>query len=142
MSIGVNVFWKLIREATGLLDGKDYDIEIIEMHHRFKKDAPSGTALRAADVISEELGKNLNDLAVYGRKGISERSKKEIGIHAVRAGDIVGEHTVLFGNLGERIEITHRAHSRLAFANGALEAVKFVHRKKGIYDMGDVLGLK
>jgi len=139
MSVGVNVFWELVKNATGLL--KDYDIEITEAHHRFKKDAPSGTAKKTAEIIVEELGRNLNEAAVYGREGIKERQQGEIGIHAVRAGDIVGEHTVLFGTLGERVEITHKAHSRGAFSSGVIRAAEFIHGKKGIYSMADVLGL-
>lgn len=140
MSVGVNVFWELVREATGLL--KDYDIEITEAHHRFKKDAPSGTAKKTAEIIAEELNESLSDSAVYGREGIKERQPGEIGIHAIRAGDIVGEHTVLFGTLGERVEITHRAHSRGAFSSGVIRAAEFIDGKKGIFSMADVLGLK
>ncbi len=139
MSVGVNVFWDLVRNATGLLKG--YDIEITEAHHRFKKDAPSGTAKKTAEIIAEELGESLSDSVVYGRKGIKERQAGEIGIHAIRAGDIVGEHTVMFSTLGERLEIIHRAHSRRAFSSGVGMAVKFIHGKKGIYGMDDVLGL-
>jgi 4-hydroxy-tetrahydrodipicolinate reductase len=138
-SIGVNVFWELIREAVKSLP--DCDIEIIEKHHRFKKDSPSGTAKRAAEIIAGELGRNFEDIAIYGRKGRHERKEGEIGIHAIRAGDIVGEHLVLFGTLGERIEIAHRASSREAFARGVIRAIKFIAGKKGIYGMGDVLGL-
>ncbi len=140
MSVGVNVFWEMVRNATGLL--KDYDIEITEAHHRFKKDAPSGTAKKTAEVIADELNEKLSDSAVYGREGIKERQPGEIGIHAIRAGDIVGEHTVLFGTLGERVEITHRAHSRGAFSSGVIRAVQFISGKKGIFSMADVLGLK
>jgi len=140
MSIGVNVFWEIVRRASELL--KDYDIEIVEAHHRFKKDAPSGTALKTAEIISEKLGRDLKGTAIYGRRGMKERNPGEIGIHAIRAGDIVGEHTVIFGTLGERVEIIHRAHSRAAFAKGVVEAVKFIKDKRGIYGMDDVLGLK
>lgn len=140
MSVGVNVFWELVGRASELL--KDYDVEVVEAHHRFKKDAPSGTALKTAEIIAEKQGRNLADTAVYGRKGMRERSPGEIGIHAVRAGDIAGEHTVLFGTLGERVELTHRAHSRAAFAKGVVNAVKFIKDKKGFYGMNDVLGLK
>lgn len=140
MSRGVNVFWKIVEKAAAMLH--DYDIEIIEKHHRFKKDAPSGTALKTAKVIEEVLGRNLESDAVYGRKGLAERKKCEIGIHAVRAGDIVGEHTVLFGTLGERVEITHCAHSRAVLSRGAVTAAKYVHGKRGFYGMDDVLGLK
>jgi len=140
MSIGVNVFWNLIEMATKLL--KDYDIEIIESHHRFKRDAPSGTALKTAEIIADILNENLDDMGIFGRKGISERRKGELGIHAIRAGDIVGEHTVLYATIGERIEIIHRAHSRMAFVKGVIKAVKFIRKRKGIYDMKDVLGIE
>ncbi len=135
-SVGVNVFFKILKEAAKYLS--DYDIEIIEAHHNQKKDAPSGTALRAADVISETLGgKEYN----YGREGIAPRGQ-EIGIHAVRAGDITGDHTVLFAGNSERIEIRHMAHSRQIFANGAVRAAEWVcNQKPGIYSMDDVLGL-
>lgn len=123
MSVGVNVFWNLVRDASKFL--KDYDIEIIEAHHRFKKDKPSGTAIKTAEVISKELGRNRN----------------EIPVHSIRAGDIAGDHTAVFATLGERIEITHRAHSRMAFVNGVIMAVKFIYGKRGIYGMGDVLEL-
>ena len=139
MSVGVNIFWKLVREATRYL--KDYDIEIIEKHHRFKKDAPSGTALKTAQIIAEEKEENITESAVYGRHGMMERRQGEIGIHAVRAGDIVGEHTALYGTLGERIEITHVAHSRDALINGVVLAVKFIVGKKGAYSMDDVIGI-
>ena len=124
--------------------GDDYDIEIVEAHHRLKKDAPSGTAMKMAQVIADAVNRDLDDVAVYTRKGlIGERTKKEIGIQTVRAGDIVGEHTVLFGGLGERIEITHKASSRDTFARGALKAALWIANKKsGLYDMQDVLGLK
>jgi 4-hydroxy-tetrahydrodipicolinate reductase len=143
MSVGVNVLFKVLREVARTL-GDDYDVEIVEAHHHFKKDAPSGTALRMAQVVAEALGRDLEQVGVYGRKGIvGERPKAEIGVHTVRAGDIVGEHTVLFGGMGERIEIGHRAHSRDNFARGALRAARFVAKApKGLYDMADVLGLK
>ncbi|VVB91776.1 4-hydroxy-tetrahydrodipicolinate reductase [uncultured archaeon] len=136
-SIGVNVFWGLLAEAAKRLS--DFDIEIIEAHHNQKKDAPSGTAVKAAEVISKTLGgKEL----VYGRHGISPR-QKEIGIHAVRGGDIVGDHTVLFAGDGERIEIKHQAHSRQAFAKGAVKAAEWVcSARPGVYEMADVLGIK
>jgi 4-hydroxy-tetrahydrodipicolinate reductase len=135
-SIGVNVFWGLLAEAAKSLS--DYDIEIIEAHHNQKKDAPSGTAVKAAEVISKTLGgKEL----VYGRHGLSPR-KQEIGIHAVRGGDIVGDHTVLFAGDGERIEIKHQAHSRQAFAKGAVRAAVWIcSAKPGVYEMADVLGI-
>jgi 4-hydroxy-tetrahydrodipicolinate reductase len=124
--------------------GDDYDCEIIEAHHRMKKDAPSGTALRLGEVIAKSLGRKLAEVGVYGRKGlIGERSREEIGMQVIRAGDIVGEHTVLFGGMGERIEVIHRAHTRDTFAQGAVRAVRWVvNQKPGLYDMGDVLGLK
>jgi len=136
-SIGVNVFWGLLAEAAKRLG--DYDIEIIEAHHNQKKDAPSGTAMKAAEVISNTLGgKEL----VYGRHGLAPRHK-EICIHAVRGGDIVGDHTVLFAGDGERIEIKHQAHSRQAFAKGAVTAALWVSKSQpGIYEMADVLGIK
>ncbi|VVB55652.1 4-hydroxy-tetrahydrodipicolinate reductase [uncultured archaeon] len=136
-SIGVNVFWGLLAEAAKRLG--DYDIEIIEAHHNQKKDAPSGTAMKAAEVISNTLGgKEL----VYGRHGLAPRHK-EICIHAVRGGDIVGDHTVLFAGDGERIEIKHQAHSRQAFAKGAVKAALWVSKAQpGIYEMADVLGIK
>ncbi len=135
-SIGVNVFWGLLAEAAKRLG--DYDVEIIEAHHNQKKDAPSGTAMKAAEVISKTLG---GREFVYGRHGISPR-QKEIGIHAVRGGDIVGDHTVLFAGDGERIEIKHQAHSRQAFARGAVRAAAWVSTAKpGIYEMADVLGI-
>ncbi len=136
-SVGVNVFWGLLAEAAKNLG--DYDIEIIEAHHNQKKDAPSGTAMKAAEVISKTLG---GKEFVFGRHGVSPRSK-EIGIHAVRGGDIVGDHTVLFAGDGERIEIKHQAHSRQAFASGAVKAAVWVSTAKpGIYEMADVLGIR
>lgn len=143
MSVGVNVLFKTLKEVASAL-GDDYDVEIVEAHHHFKKDAPSGTALRMAQVVAEALGRDLERVGVYGRKGIvGERPKAQIGVHTVRAGDIVGEHTVVFGGMGERIEIVHRAHSRDNFARGALRAARFVVKApKGLYDMADVLGLK
>lgn len=136
-SVGVNVFWGLLAEAAKRLS--DYDIEIIEAHHNQKKDAPSGTAVKAAEVISATLGGK--DL-VYGRHGLSPR-QKEIGIHAVRGGDIVGDHTVLFAGDGERIEIKHQAHSRQAFAGGAVRAAQWVaNASPGVYEMRDVLGIR
>jgi 4-hydroxy-tetrahydrodipicolinate reductase len=143
MSVGVNLLFKVLKDVAVVL-GEDYDIEIIEAHHRLKKDAPSGTALKLASVIAEALGRNLDEVAVYERKGmIGERKKKEIGIQTIRAGDIVGEHTVLFGTVGERVEITHKASSRDTFAKGAIRAALWLHgRPPGLYDMMDVLGLK
>lgn len=143
MSVGVNLLFKVLQDVARVL-GDDYDVEIIEAHHRMKKDAPSGTAIKMARVIAETLGRNFDEVAVYARKGIiGERTTEEIGIQTVRAGDIVGEHTVIFGGLGERIEITHKASSRDTFARGALRAVLWLHGKPaGLYDMADVLGIK
>jgi len=143
MSVGVNLLFKLAAETAAIL-GEDYDVEITEIHHRFKKDAPSGTAKRLAEVIAESRGAPLEEHAVYGRHGITgERPRKEIGVHALRAGDVVGEHTVVFGTIGERIELVHKAQSRDAFARGAIRAAKFVCKAPpGLYDMQDVLGLK
>ncbi len=143
MSVGVNLLFKILKDIALIL-GDDYDIEIIEAHHRMKKDAPSGTALKMAKVIADSLNRNLDEVAVYARKGIiGERTKKEIGIQTIRAGDIVGEHTVIFGGLGERIEITHKASSRDTFARGALRAIIWLSDKPaGLYDMADVLGIK
>ncbi|HXX81710.1 MAG TPA: 4-hydroxy-tetrahydrodipicolinate reductase [Thermodesulfovibrionales bacterium] len=143
MSLGVNLLLKILQDVARVL-GDDYDIEIIEAHHRMKKDAPSGTAIKMAQVIADALNRKLDEVAVYARKGmIGERTRKEIGIQTIRAGDIVGEHTVLFGGLGERIEITHKASSRDTFARGALKAALWVHNKPaGLYDMQDVLGLR
>ncbi len=133
--IGVNVFWRLLAEAATTL--KDYDIEVIEAHHNQKKDAPSGTALAAVDVLKNATGITQ---VVHGRKGMTLRGK-EIGVHAVRAGDIVGDHTVLFAGPGERLEIKHQAHSRSAFANGAVRAARWVVKANpGVYNMSDVLG--
>jgi len=143
MSMGVNLLLKILQDIARVL-GDDYDIEIIEAHHRLKKDAPSGTALKMAQVIADAVNRNLDEVAVYARKGImGERTKKEIGIQTIRAGDIVGEHTVIFGGLGERVEITHKASSRDTFARGALKAALWLSEKPaGLYDMQDVLGLK
>ncbi|MBU0650847.1 4-hydroxy-tetrahydrodipicolinate reductase [bacterium] len=142
MSVGVNLLFKIVGEVAKAL-GEDYDIEIVEAHHRFKKDSPSGTALSLAESIAKALGRNLEKDAVYGRHGmVGERGRKEIGIHAVRAGDIVGEHTVIYGNLGERVEISHKAQSRQTFVMGAVRAAKFlVSRGKGFYTMQDVLAV-
>jgi 4-hydroxy-tetrahydrodipicolinate reductase len=143
MSLGVNLLLKVLQDVARVL-GDDYDIEIVEAHHRLKKDAPSGTALKMAQVIADAVNRDLEEVAVYSRKGIiGQRTKKEIGIQTVRAGDIVGEHTVLFGGLGERIEITHKASSRDTFARGALKAARWLAGKpSGLYDMQDVLGLR
>ncbi len=143
MSVGVNLLFKLVSDAARVL-GDDYDIEIVELHHRHKVDAPSGTALRIAEVAAHTLGRDLDEVAVYERKGIlGERKTGEIGIQSVRAGDIVGDHIVIFGGTGERIELVHRAHSRSTFARGAVRAALWlVDKPRGLYDMQDVLGLK
>ncbi len=143
MSVGINLMYKVIGEMAKTL-GDEYDIEVIEAHHRLKKDAPSGTALKLADVLAHAVNRDLTKVGVYARKGIiGERAKGEIGIQTIRAGDIVGDHTVLFGGMGERIEITHRASSRDTFARGALRAARWVVRQHpGLYDMMDVLGLR
>jgi 4-hydroxy-tetrahydrodipicolinate reductase len=143
MSVGVNVVLNLLRTAAAAL-GDDYDIEIIEAHHRHKKDAPSGTALRMGEVVADALGRDLKECAVYGREGFTgERTRKEIGFETIRAGDVVGDHTVLFATEGERIEITHKASSRMTFAKGAMRAALWLKGKPaGLYDMHDVLELK
>ena len=142
MSVGVNVAFRVLEEMARML-GDDYDVEISEIHHRFKKDAPSGTALGMAEVVARALGRDLTKVAVYGRQGLAgERTRQEIGILSTRSGDVVGEHTVSFGALGERLELTHRAHSRDTFARGALRAARFVATARpGLYTMRDVLGL-
>lgn len=141
MSVGVNVTLKLLELAARALS-EGYDIEIIEAHHRHKVDAPSGTALRIGEIVAAASGRSLDD-AIYGRHGVTgERDAKTIGFATVRGGDIVGDHTVLFAGMGERVEITHRATSRSNFAAGALRAARFLAgRKSGLYDMRDVLGL-
>ncbi|NCS65463.1 MAG: 4-hydroxy-tetrahydrodipicolinate reductase [Hydrogenophilales bacterium CG03_land_8_20_14_0_80_62_28] len=143
MSVGVNLVFKLLDMASRVLN-EGYDIEIIEAHHRHKVDAPSGTALRMGEVIASALGRDLKDCAVYGREGVTgERQPSTIGFATVRGGDIVGDHTALFAGVGERIEISHKASSRLTFALGALRAARFLADKKsGLYDMQDVLGLR
>jgi 4-hydroxy-tetrahydrodipicolinate reductase len=143
MSVGVNVMFKILADVARIL-GDDYDVEIVEAHHHLKKDAPSGTAMKMAQIIAEALDRNLERDAVYIRKGmIGERTKTEIGIQTLRAGDIVGEHNVMFGAVGERLEFIHRAHSRDNFAKGAIRAAKWIiHQPNGLYDMQDVLGLK
>jgi 4-hydroxy-tetrahydrodipicolinate reductase len=143
MSVGVNVMFKLAAEAARLL-GDGYDVEIVEAHHRFKKDAPSGTAIKLAQVVAEALDRDLGQVGVYARHGMTgERTGAEIGIQTIRGGDIVGDHTIIFASLGERIELAHRAHSRDNFARGAIRAAMWVLDKScGIYDMSDVLGIK
>ena len=142
MSVGVNVAYQALALVAKAL-GDEYDVEITEIHHRFKKDAPSGTALRMAEVVAEALGRDLGKVGVYGRHGMTgERTPKEIGVMSLRSGDVVGEHTVSFGTLGERVELTHRAHSRDTFARGALRAARWIAaRGPGLYSMQDVLGL-
>jgi len=141
MSIGVNLMFRVAADVARVL-GDDYDVEIVETHHRFKKDAPSGTAVKLADVVAQALGRRMSDVGVYGRKGMTgERPRKEIGVFAVRSGDVVGEHTLVFGGIGERIEITHRAQSRETFARGAVRAAAWaIGKPPGLYDMADVLG--
>ena len=143
MSIGVNLSLKLLELAARVM-GDYTDIEVIEAHHRHKVDAPSGTALRMDEVVAQTLGRELKDCAIYGREGYTgERDRKTIGFSTIRAGDIVGEHTVMFVDEGERVEITHKATSRMTFANGAMRAALWIaNREKGLYDMQDVLGLK
>lgn len=143
MSVGVNLCFKLLDLAARVL-GDEVDIEIIEAHHRHKVDAPSGTALRMGEVVAEALGRNLDEVAVYGRQGhTGERERRTIGFETIRAGDIVGEHTVMFADIGERVEITHKASSRMTFAKGAVRAAGWLmERDRGLFDMQDVLGLR
>ena len=143
MSLGVNLLLELVRRSASIL-GPDYDAEIVEMHHRLKKDAPSGTALGLAEALAEGRAVNLKDVACYGREGITgERPRGEIGIHALRGGSVVGDHTVMFVSDEERIEITHKANSRDAFATGALHAALWIGgRKPGVYTMRHVLGFE
>ncbi len=143
MSVGVNLCFKLIDLAATVL-GDEVDVEIIEAHHRHKVDAPSGTAVRMGEIVASALGRDLGRCAVYGREGhTGERRRDTIGFETVRAGDIVGEHTVMFAGTGERVEIVHRASSRLNFARGALRAARWLGgRENGLYDMQDVLGLR
>lgn len=142
MSVGVNLSLKLLEIAAKVM-GDYTDIEIIEAHHRHKVDAPSGTALRMGEVVADALGRDLKDCAIYGREGdTGERDRKTIGFSTIRAGDIVGEHTVMFADEGERLEVTHKATSRMTFANGAVRAAVWLSDKdSGLYDMQDVLGL-
>lgn len=143
MSVGVNVTFKLLEMAAKALS-TGYDIEIIEAHHRHKVDAPSGTALKMGEVIADALGRDLKECAVYAREGITgERDPSTIGFSAIRGGDIVGDHTVLFAGTGERIEITHKSASRTTYAQGSLRAARFLATQKtGLFDMFDVLGLR
>lgn len=143
MSIGVNILFNLVGQVARMVEN-EFDIEIVETHHRFKKDAPSGTALRLAEKICEATERTMEQDVVYGRNGITgERPANQIGIHAVRSGDVVGDHTVVFGSLGERIEITHKAHTRDTFVRGAIRAAKFIAKKPpGMYCMSDVLQIR
>jgi 4-hydroxy-tetrahydrodipicolinate reductase len=141
-SVGVNLLFAMARRATAVL-GADYDVEVVEMHHRFKKDAPSGTAARLLEIILEE--RKLDSTALrHGRSGITgERQSTEVGVHALRGGDVIGDHTVIYAGLGERIELTHKASDRAIFARGAIRAAHWiVGQNAGVYDMQDVLGLK
>jgi len=143
MSVGVNVTLKLLEMAAKALS-TGYDIEIVEAHHRHKVDAPSGTALKMGEVIAQALGRDLNDCAVYAREGVTgERDPSSIGFATIRGGDIVGDHTVLFAGIGERIEISHKSSNRAGYAQGSLRAVRFLAgRRSGLFDMFDVLGLR
>ncbi len=143
MSVGVNLLFHLCRQVTKVLDD-DYDIEIVEMHHNQKKDAPSGTAVTLAEILCEARNLSYEDDVLHGRMGmVGARTKKEIGMHSLRGGDVVGDHTVIFATNGERVELTHKASSRDTFAKGAVRAVRFLmNAKPGLYDMQDVLNLK
>ncbi len=142
-STGVNTLFWLTRKAAEIL-GPAFDLEVVEMHHRLKRDAPSGTAKTLAEILAQVRHLHLNEAARHGRQGIvGERTPGEIGVHSLRGGDVVGDHTVIFANNGERVELTHKASSRDTFANGALRAAQWVvQQKPGLYDMQDVLGLK
>ena len=142
MSVGVNVLLKLLDQAARALS-QGYDIEIVEMHHRHKVDAPSGTALALGEAVASALGRDLRQVAVYGREGVTgERKPDTIGFATLRGGDVVGDHTVVFAGVGERIELSHKASSRATFAQGALRAAHFLAgRQTGLYDMQDVLGM-
>lgn len=143
MSVGVNLLINLVEQAAKVLKD-DYDIEVVEMHHRHKVDAPSGTALRLGEAAAKGIGADLKDCAIYAREGVTgEREAGKIGFATLRGGDVVGDHTVIFAGTGERVELTHKASSRATFAQGALRAAKFLAGKKtGSYDMRDVLNLK
>jgi len=142
-SVGVNTLFWLTRKAAEIL-GPEFDLEVIEMHHRLKKDAPSGTAKRLAEILADVRGLQYNNDVRHGREGIvGERTRAEIGMHAVRGGDVVGDHTVIYANIGERVELTHKASSRDTFARGAIRAAKWAQgQPAGLYDMQDVLNLK
>lgn len=143
MAVGVNLVFKLLDTAARILN-EGYDIEVVEAHHRMKVDAPSGTALRMGEVVAAALGRDLADCAVYGREGVTgERDPSTIGFATVRGGDIVGDHTVMFCGLGERVEVTHKASSRMPYALGSLRAARFIAgRQNGLFDMQDVLGFR
>ena len=143
MAVGVNLVFKLLDTAARILN-EGYDIEIVEAHHRMKVDAPSGTALRMGEVVAEALGRNLRDCAVYGREGVTgERDPSTIGFATVRGGDVVGDHTVMFCGIGERVEVSHKAGSRMPYALGSLRAARFLAgRERGLFDMQDVLGFR
>lgn len=143
MSVGVNVCFKVLSDMAKIL-GEDFDVEIVEAHHRLKKDSPSGTAVRMGEVVAEALGRDYDKVANFHREGIcGERTHEEIGMQTIRGGDIVGEHTVYFIGMGERVELTHRAHTRDMFSRGSVRAAKWVvTAKPGIWDMQDVLGLR
>ncbi|MCB1062003.1 MAG: 4-hydroxy-tetrahydrodipicolinate reductase [Verrucomicrobiae bacterium] len=144
-SVGVNTLFWLTRKATEIL-GEDFDLEVVEMHHRHKKDAPSGTARRLAEILAEVSGVSYDTDTRHGRFGdVGARTDKEIGVHAIRGGDVVGDHTVIYAGDGERVELTHKASSRNTFANGAIRAAKWVSEQgktSGLFDMEDVLGLR
>jgi 4-hydroxy-tetrahydrodipicolinate reductase len=143
MAVGVNAVFKLLEVAARILNS-GFDVEVIEAHHRFKVDAPSGTALRMGEVVARELGRNLDACAIYGREGVTgERKAETIGFSTIRGGDVVGDHTVLFAGIGERVEITHKSGSRMPYALGSLRAARFLAgRANGLFDMQDVLGLR
>lgn len=143
MAVGVNAVFKLLEVAAGILD-QGYDVEVIETHHRHKIDAPSGTALRMGEIVAHALGRDLKECAIYGREGVTgERKAETIGFSTIRGGDVIGDHTVLFAGLGERIEITHKSASRMPYATGALRAARFLAgHQHGLFDMQDVLGLR
>lgn len=143
MAVGVNAVFKLLEAAAKILS-EGYDVEVIEAHHRFKVDAPSGTALRMGEVVADALGRDLAQCAIYGREGVTgERKPETIGFSTIRGGDVVGDHTVLFAGIGERIEITHKSGGRMPYATGALRAARFLARhQQGLFDMQDVLGLR
>ncbi len=143
MAVGVNAVFRLLEVAAQILN-EGYDIEVMEAHHRHKVDAPSGTALRMGEIVARALDRNLDECAIYGREGVTgERKSETIGFSTIRGGDIVGDHTVLFAGLGERIEITHKSASRMPYAVGAMRAARFLSgHRNGLFDMQDVLGLK